>query len=70
MTAYVIAILRPTLPVHADVLEYIERVQSTFEPYGGCFLSHGKPGEWVEGSGSATWSWSSSPTWHTPTTLL
>ncbi|MFI5752306.1 DUF1330 domain-containing protein [Streptomyces sp. NPDC051644] len=49
MTAYVIAVLRPMLPVHADVLEYIERVQGTFDPYGGCFLSHGKPGEWVEG---------------------
>ncbi|RYJ21862.1 hypothetical protein CU044_6246 [Streptomyces sp. L-9-10] len=49
MTAYAIAVLRPTPPVHPDVLEYIERVQGTFEPYGGRFLSHGKPGEWVEG---------------------
>ncbi|MGY0018299.1 DUF1330 domain-containing protein [Streptomyces sp. cg35] len=49
MTAYAIAVLRPTPPVHPDVLEYIERVQSTFEPYGGRFLSHGKQGEWLEG---------------------
>ncbi|MFC9619496.1 DUF1330 domain-containing protein [Streptomyces sp. NPDC056930] len=49
MTAYVIAVLRPTPPVHVDVLEYIERVQGTSEPHGGRFLSHGKPGEWVEG---------------------
>ncbi|WP_353944424.1 DUF1330 domain-containing protein [Streptomyces sp. HUAS MG91] len=49
MTAYVVAVLRPTQPVHPDVLEYIERVQGTFEPFGGRFLSHGKPGEWVEG---------------------
>ncbi|MFC9652670.1 MULTISPECIES: DUF1330 domain-containing protein [unclassified Streptomyces] len=49
MTAYAIAVLRPAPAVHPDVLEYIERVQGTFEPYGGRFLSHGKPGEWVEG---------------------
>ncbi|MFD8570768.1 DUF1330 domain-containing protein [Streptomyces sp. NPDC059639] len=49
MTAYAIAVLRPTQPLHPDVLIYIERVQGTFEPYGGRFLSHGKPGEWVEG---------------------
>ncbi|MEV5613330.1 DUF1330 domain-containing protein [Streptomyces sp. NPDC052225] len=49
MTAYAIAVLRPTPPLHPEVLEYIERVQSTFEPYGGRFLSHGKPGEWLEG---------------------
>ena len=49
MTAYAIAVLRPTQPPHPDVLEYIERVQGTFEPYGGRFLSHGKQGEWVEG---------------------
>ncbi|QNS04443.1 DUF1330 domain-containing protein [Streptomyces xanthii] len=49
MTAYAIAVLRPTPPVHPEVLEYIERVQSTFEPYGGRFLSHGRTGEWKEG---------------------
>ncbi|MFJ4710957.1 DUF1330 domain-containing protein [Streptomyces sp. NPDC088785] len=49
MTAYAIAVLRPTHPPHPDVLQYIERVQGTFEPYGGRFLSHGRTGEWVEG---------------------
>ncbi|MFI6880238.1 DUF1330 domain-containing protein [Streptomyces sp. NPDC050400] len=51
MTAYVIAVLRPTATVHPDVVTYIERVQSTFEPFGGRFLVHGpgRPGEWVEG---------------------
>ncbi|WP_338699926.1 DUF1330 domain-containing protein [Streptomyces sp. Q6] len=49
MTAYAIAVLRPTAPVHPEVLVYIERVQSTFEPFGGRFLSHGKSGEWREG---------------------
>lgn len=50
MTAYAIAVLgtTPGAP-HPDVLTYIERVQSTFAPYGGRFLSHGKKGEWMEG---------------------
>ncbi|GAA2320916.1 DUF1330 domain-containing protein [Streptomyces kunmingensis] len=50
MTAYAIAVLRPNAaPPHPDVLEYIERVQGTFAPYGGRFLSHGKRSEYVEG---------------------
>ncbi|MFJ8820329.1 DUF1330 domain-containing protein [Streptomyces sp. NPDC102467] len=49
MTAYAIAVLRPTPPLHPDVFTYIERIQGTFAPYGGRFLSHGKTGEWVEG---------------------
>ncbi|MFI7384453.1 DUF1330 domain-containing protein [Streptomyces sp. NPDC049813] len=49
MSAYAIAVLRPTAPVHPDVLTYIERVQDTFTPYGGRFLSHGKPSAYVEG---------------------
>ncbi|MCX3060684.1 DUF1330 domain-containing protein [Streptomyces beihaiensis] len=49
MTAYAIAVLRPAPPLHPDVYTYIELVQSTFEPYGGRFLVHGTPGEWVEG---------------------
>ncbi|MFD7299082.1 DUF1330 domain-containing protein [Streptomyces sp. NPDC059897] len=50
MTAYAIAVLATTSGApHPDVLTYIERVQSTFAPYGGRFLVHGKPGEWVEG---------------------
>ncbi|MFI5657209.1 DUF1330 domain-containing protein [Streptomyces sp. NPDC051684] len=50
MTAYAIAVLgtTPGAP-HPDVLTYIERVQSTFAPYGGRFLVHGTKGEWVEG---------------------
>lgn len=50
MTAYAIAVLRPNDgPPHPEVLEYIERVQSTFAPFGGRFLSHGKKSEYVEG---------------------
>ncbi|MFC5720595.1 DUF1330 domain-containing protein [Streptomyces gamaensis] len=49
MPAYSIAVLRPTFPLHEDALTYVERVQATFEPYGGRFLVHGEPGEWIEG---------------------
>ncbi|MZD05368.1 DUF1330 domain-containing protein [Streptomyces sp. SID5785] len=49
MTAYAIAVLRPEPVLHPEVVEYIERVQGTFEPYGGRFLSHNEPGEWLEG---------------------
>jgi uncharacterized protein (DUF1330 family) len=49
MTAYAIAVLRPQPPLAPEVIEYIDRVQSTFEPYGGRFIVHNKPGEWVEG---------------------
>ncbi|MFE6226431.1 DUF1330 domain-containing protein [Streptomyces sp. NPDC057854] len=52
MTAYAIAALRPTADLHEDVLWYMERVQSTLDPFGGRFLIHGAPerdvkeGEW------------------------
>lgn len=40
MPAYALAHLRtPTL--HPDVLDYIERIQSTLDPFGGRFLVHG-----------------------------
>ncbi|GAA0635596.1 DUF1330 domain-containing protein [Streptomyces thermospinosisporus] len=48
MTAYAIARLHRVTP-HADVAEYIERIQGTFEPYGGRFLVHGRQHEVVEG---------------------
>ena len=43
MTAYALAHLRrdDRKPVHADVLEYMERIQSTLDPYRGRFLVHG-----------------------------
>ncbi|MGI5455195.1 DUF1330 domain-containing protein [Streptomyces sp. CA-249302] len=49
MTAYAIAHLQEAAP-HAEIAEYIERITSTFEPYGGRFLVHGSPHEVKEGS--------------------
>ena len=40
MTAYALAHLRRE-PIHADVLEYMERVQATLAPFGGRFIVHG-----------------------------
>ncbi|RLP93529.1 DUF1330 domain-containing protein [Micromonospora sp. BL4] len=40
MTAYALAHLRKA-PVHADVLEYLERIQSTLTPFEGRFIVHG-----------------------------
>lgn len=40
MTAYAIGHLRAR-QTHPEVLEYIERVQSTLDPFGGRFLVHG-----------------------------
>ncbi|MEW2359183.1 DUF1330 domain-containing protein [Spirillospora sp. NPDC029432] len=49
MTAYVIAHLRDATP-HPEIAEYIERIPTTFEPYGGRFLVHVTPHEVMEGS--------------------
>jgi uncharacterized protein (DUF1330 family) len=50
MTAYGIAHLRqPAAPLHEDVYEYLERIQSTMDPYGGRFLVHGQQVEVLEG---------------------
>ncbi|MFC5186147.1 DUF1330 domain-containing protein [Actinomadura harenae] len=53
MTAYVIARLQDAAP-HADIVEYIERLPSTFEPHGGRYLVHFTQhqvleGEWTGG---------------------
>ncbi|HKH06652.1 MAG TPA: DUF1330 domain-containing protein [Acidimicrobiales bacterium] len=50
MTAYALAHLFNPNP-HPEVIEYIERIQATLEPYGGAFIAHGptvdvKEGEW------------------------
>ncbi|WP_243056347.1 DUF1330 domain-containing protein [Nocardioides sp. SR21] len=49
MTAYAIAHLQDADP-HPDVAEYMERITSTFEPFGGRFLVHGAPPEVKEGT--------------------
>ncbi|MFG2114126.1 DUF1330 domain-containing protein [Streptomyces sp. NPDC048718] len=52
MTAYAIARLYPTTAPNKDVLDYIEGIQGTLDPFGGRFLIHGAPrretieGEW------------------------
>ena len=53
MTAYTLAHLR-TPQINADVLDYIERIQATMDPYGGRFLVHGAPVEVREGSWPGT----------------
>jgi uncharacterized protein (DUF1330 family) len=50
MPAYALAHLR-TPHINDEVLEYIERIQSTLDPFGGRFLVHGaevdvKEGPW------------------------
>ncbi|MDT0265343.1 DUF1330 domain-containing protein [Streptomyces sp. DSM 44915] len=49
MTAYALARLQPTAAPHPDVATYIERIQETFEPFGGRFLVHGVTPERIEG---------------------
>lgn len=53
MTAYGLAHLRPTA-VTEEVLQYIEAIQETLDPYGGCFLVHGAEVEVVEGQWPGT----------------
>ncbi|WP_328901951.1 DUF1330 domain-containing protein [Streptomyces sp. NBC_00441] len=50
MTAYAIAHLYPEGPPNAEVVDYIERIQPTMDPYGGRFLVHVAPVEVVEGA--------------------
>ncbi|NRQ37697.1 DUF1330 domain-containing protein [Nonomuraea sp. NN258] len=50
MTAYAIAHLK-TPALHPDVLEYMERIQATLDPFQGRFLVHGpqvdvREGQW------------------------
>jgi uncharacterized protein (DUF1330 family) len=49
MTAYALAHLR-TPTINPDVLQYIDRIQDTLDPYGGRFVVHGGDVEIVEGS--------------------
>jgi len=49
MPAYAIANLQDAAP-HPEIVEYIERISGTFEPYGGRFLVHVTPHEVLEGT--------------------
>jgi uncharacterized protein (DUF1330 family) len=53
MAAYALAHLR-TPQINADVLEYIERIQATLDPFGGRFIVHGATVEVIEGSWPGT----------------
>ncbi|CAM4185536.1 DUF1330 domain-containing protein [Nocardia ninae] len=48
MSAYGFAHLRARRP-HPDILEYLERIQDTLDPFHGRFVIHGPPAEVVEG---------------------
>lgn len=50
MSAYAIAHLRPFDEPGEDVFTYIERFQSTLDPFDGRFLVHGGQVDEVEGS--------------------
>ncbi|MCX4724212.1 DUF1330 domain-containing protein [Streptomyces sp. NPDC090052] len=49
MTAYAVAHLRPTDQLVEDVFVYIEKIQSTLDPFGGRFLVHDAQVEVREG---------------------
>lgn len=40
MTAYALAHLQRA-PLHDEVVEYMERIQATLDPFGGRFIVHG-----------------------------
>lgn len=48
MTAYAIAHLR-SVQMGPDIVEYLERIDATLEPFGGRFLIHGGPADVREG---------------------
>lgn len=49
MSAYVVAHLHE-MRVNRQVITYLQKIDTTLEPYGGRFLVHGKEGEIVEGT--------------------
>ncbi|MEV6429373.1 DUF1330 domain-containing protein [Nocardia sp. NPDC051463] len=49
MPAYGFAHLRSRRN-HPDIIEYLERIQRTLDPFAGHFVIHGPPTEVVEGS--------------------
>jgi uncharacterized protein (DUF1330 family) len=53
MAAYAMAHLHDPNP-HPDVVEYIERIQATLDPFGGRFIVHGPRVEVYEGTWAGT----------------
>jgi len=54
MKGYALAHLRNTPTTHPDVFEYMEKIQSTLEPFSGRFIIHGEPRTWWRGIGTAS----------------
>jgi uncharacterized protein (DUF1330 family) len=54
MTAYALAHLYDPDPFHPEVIEYIDRIQATLDPFGGRFLVHGATVEVHEGEWPGT----------------
>jgi uncharacterized protein (DUF1330 family) len=53
MPAYAVAHLRDPRP-HPDIVEYLERIQATLDPFSGRFLVHGPRVEVREGTWPGT----------------
>ena len=53
MAAYALAHLR-TPTINDDVLEYLERIQATLDPFDGRFIVHGSQVEVIEGQWPGT----------------
>ena len=49
MTAYALANVR-SVELCPDIVEYLERIQETLDPFGGRFVFHGGEKEAVEGT--------------------
>ena len=50
MSAYLVNHLRQPGVMHGDVLDYLERVQATLDPFGGKFIVQGGELEVLEGA--------------------
>ena len=50
MSAYLINHLRQPGVLHADVLDYLDQVQATLDPFGGKFIVQGGQMDIVEGA--------------------
>ena len=53
MTAYALAHLK-TPTANADLVDYLERIEGTLDPFGGRFLAHGPKVEVFEGEWPGT----------------
>jgi uncharacterized protein (DUF1330 family) len=49
MSSYAVALMRK-VTVGPGIVEYLQRIDATLEPFGGRFLMHGGTAEVLEGS--------------------